>query len=90
MPFCFYGVHENDELPLKICLFDIKSFLNKYSYALLRHWVDNLLSKTTLSFFSAQAPVPSTTSCNYGLSLCHITINQHICNVYEIIVVNHL
>lgn len=90
MPFCFYGVHENDELPLKICLFDIKSFLNKYSYALLRQWVDNLLSKTTLSFFSAQAPVPSTTSCNYGLSLCHITINQHICNVYEIIVVNHL
>lgn len=85
MPFCFYGVHENDELPLKICLFDIKSFLN-----ILRHWVDNLLSKTTLSFFSAQAPVPSTTSGNYGLSLCHITINQHICNVYEIIVVNHL
>lgn len=90
MPFCFYGVHENDELPVKFVSFDMKSFLNRYSYALQRHWVDNLLSKTTLSFFSAQAPVPSTTSGNYGLSLYHITINQHICNVYEIIVVNHL
>lgn len=78
MPFCFYGVHENDEIPLKFVLCDMKSFLKKCSYALQRHWVDNLLSKTTLSFFSAQAPVPSTTSGNYGLSLCHITINQHI------------